>query len=115
MVTERSTDSLPSHPRVVVDDGVIVVINENGERIVWDYEDDRATAEDIATEIEVGLQAISYVRSHLLDFLNLLTDQLLDFDVPIEMIERAIDDAYCDIYRRLPQITKQLRSRAEKR
>ncbi len=115
MVTKRSGDALPNHPRVVVDEGAIVVIRENGDRIIWDYEDDRAVAEDIATEIEVGLRSISYVRSRLLDFLNNVTDQLLAFDVPVEMIERAIDDAYCDIYRRLPQITKQLRSRAAKR
>lgn len=115
MVTKGSVDALPNHPKVVVDDGAIVIINEKGERVIWDYEDDRAIAEDIATEIEVGLRSISYVRSHLLDFLNHVTDKLLAFDVPVEMIERAIDDAYCDIYRRLPQITKGLRSRAEER
>jgi hypothetical protein len=35
--------------------------------------------------------------------------------VPVEILEGAIDDAYCDVYRTLPRITKQLRTRAEKR
>ena len=107
--------ALPSYPRVVVDDGAIVIIYEDDERTVWGYETDRAKAEQIAEEISMGLRSILYVRSRIVESLGKISDELLDLQVPVEMLEGAIDDAYCDVYRTLPRITKQLRTRAEKR
>ena len=103
--------ALPKYPRVVVDDGAIVIIYENEEREVLDYEANRAVAEDI----EVGLRSIYYVRSLLLEFLDDVADELLALNVPMYVLEDAIEDAFTDVYRKLPEITKGFSQKAEKR
>lgn len=116
MTSERPfRHALPSYPRVVVNDGAIVIIYENEEREVWDYEANRAVAETVAEDIEVGLRSIYYVRSLLLEFLDDVADELLALNVPMYLLEDAIEDAFTDVYRKLPEITKGFSQKAEKR
>lgn len=116
MVSDRRfRRALPRYPYVVVDGDAIVIINEDDERIVWDYEPDKGVAERIAGEIEVGLRSISYTRSRLTGLLAEIVDELLEMKLPVEMLEGIIDDAFYDVYRELSSITSQLRLKAENR
>jgi hypothetical protein len=110
MVPDRAfRRALPRYPRVVVDEDAIVVINDDDERIVWDYEPDGAVARQIASEIEVRLKSISYIRSRLIESLTDIADELLEMNLPVEMLEGVVDDALFDVYRKIPSITSQFK------
>lgn len=115
MVRQHFKNALPPYPKVTLDGDAIVIIYENEEREVWDYEANRAVAETIAEDIEVGLKSIHYVRSLLLEFLDDVADELLALNVPVDVLEDAIEDAFSDVYRKLPEITKGFSQKAEKR
>jgi len=115
MYKQHFKNALPPYPKVALDGDAIVIIYENEEREVWDYEANRAVAETIAEDIEVGLKSIHYVRSLLLEFLDDVADELLALNVPVDVLEDAIEDAFSDVYRKLPEITKGFTLKAEKR
>jgi hypothetical protein len=109
--THGLRDALPKYPKVIVDGDVIVIVGEDGDRMVWDWEPDKADAERVAEEIEIGLKSIFYVRSRLIDLLSDVVDRLTALDVPPEMLDWVIDDAYNDVSRNLPSIIERLKSR----
>jgi len=104
-------DTLPEYPKVIVDGDVIVIVSEDGDRMIWDWEPDKTDAERVAEEIEIGLKSIFYVRSRLIDLLSDVVDRLTALDVPYEMLDWVIDDAYNDVNRNLPCLIERLKSR----
>jgi len=103
--------TLPQYPRVVVDEDVIVIINEGGERVVWGYEPDEAVADRVAREIEVELRSIAYTKTRIIEFLEELADEFIGMDLPVGALEGVIDEAFSDIYRNLHSIRGRLGSR----
>jgi hypothetical protein len=57
----------------------------------------------------VRLRSISYIRSRLIESLADITDELLEMNLPVEILEGVIDDALFDVYRKIPSITGDLR------
>ena len=96
------------YPRVLIENNRIIILYESGERTVWGIEADTEKAEAIALEIETGLRAIKYVKINLIDFIENMADTLVCGNTPEKMLHWIIDDAFGDIYRRLPEITKSL-------
>ena len=116
MGSDRSRrPSLPDYPKVVVDDGVIVILEDEGKRIIWGHEKDSAVARGIAEEIEIELKTMSYARRRLVEMLNDVVDELLEVEVPVCVLNDLIEDAYCDVGRVLPCLIKGMISKAENR
>jgi hypothetical protein len=107
--------SLPDYPKVVVDDGVIVILEDGGKRIIWGHEKDSAVARGIAEEIEIELKTMSYTRRRLVEMLNDVVDELLEVEVPVRVLNDLIQDAYCNVGRELPCLIKGMISKAENR
>jgi len=95
---------MPEYPRVEVDRGVIIIIDENEDRTVWDVVDDPEQAMEIAQEIEKGLQSIAHVKKRLLETLEELAREMSDAEIPGETRAEYIWEAYWEIHRRLPQL-----------
>lgn len=116
MGSDRSRrPSLPDYPKVVVDDGVIVILEDEGKRIIWGHEKDSAVARGIAEEIEIELKTMSYARRRLVEMLNDVVDELLEVEVPVCVLNDLIEDAYCDVGRVLPCLIKGMICKAENR
>ena len=89
------------YPRVLIENSRIIILYESGERTVWGIEADTEKAEAIALEIK-------YVKINLIDFIENMADTLVCSNTPEKMLPWIINDAFGDIYRRLPEITKSL-------
>ena len=98
---------LPQYPKVEVDQGTIVIIDENDHRIVWG-EEDPERAMEIAQEIEEGLQSLAHVKYRLIETFEELAQELSDAEVPRETRAEYIWEAYWDIHRKLPQLLERL-------
>lgn len=109
--THNLRDALPEYPKVIVNGDVIVIVGEDGDRMVWDWEPDKADAERVAEEIEIGLKSIFYVRSRLIDIVGDIVDRLTALEVPPEMLDWVIDDALNDVNRTLPYLIERSKSR----
>ena len=96
------------YPQVIIQNSEIIILYESGDRVVWGKETDQRKAEEIAHEIRAGLQAIKYVKARLMDFIESIADTLVHRNTPETMIGWIMDDAFGDIYRRLPEITKRI-------
>ena len=59
----------------MVDDGVKVILENEGKRIIWGYEKDSAVARGIPEEIEIELKTMSCVRRRLVEMLNDVVDE----------------------------------------
>lgn len=88
---------LPKYPKVMVDGIAIVIHYENGEKEVWGYEPNNKIAEEVAKDIELGLQAIHFVSQELLKALSKISEQLEVFGVPTEYA----GDYICQGYRKV--------------
>ena len=96
------------YPKVVIEENNIIIVYESGNRTIWGTEADPKKAEAIAVEIETGLSSIKYVKVKLIDFIENMADTLVSINTPETMLNWIIDDAFGDIYRKLPEITKRL-------
>lgn len=109
--THSPRDALPEYPKVIVDGDVIVIVGEDGDRTVWDWEPDKDDAERVAEEIEIGLKSIFYVKSRLIDLVGDMVDSLTALEVSPEMLDWVIDDALNDVNRTLPYLIERSKSR----
>jgi len=91
-----------------VDQGAIIIIDENEDRTVWDVVDDPEKAMEIAQEIEKGLQSIAHVKKRLLETLDELAREMSDAEIPRETRAEYIWEAYWAVHRRLPQLLERL-------
>ena len=88
---------LPLYPKVEVLDDEIVIIGEDGDREIWDTEDDELKAIVIASNLELELKAIMYVKFQLASYLSKLSRDLKEFNV----LEGNIDDILYEGYKSL--------------
>jgi len=96
------------YPRVEVEQGTIIIINENDDRTIWDVLDDPEEAMEIAQEIEKGLQIIAHVKKRLLETFEELAREISDTDVPRETRAEYFWEAYWEIHCRLPQLLERI-------
>ena len=85
---------LPIVPRVVVRDLAVIIIEENGDELLWGYESTFFKAEETAKEIETGLKAIQYIKNQLLDAIEDIKADLLNLDIPEEHINQYLYEGY---------------------
>ncbi len=88
---------LPSYPKVEVLDDEIIIIGEDGDREIWDTEEDEIKAIAIASNLELELKAIMYVKYHLANYLSKLSRDLKEFNI----VEGNIDDILYEGYKSL--------------
>lgn len=88
---------LPSYPKVEVLDDEIIIIGEDGDREIWDTEEDEMKAIAIASTLELELKAIMYVKFHLASYLSKLSRDLKEFNI----VEENIDDILYEGYKSL--------------
>ena len=88
---------LPSYPKVEVLDDEIIIIGEDGDREIWDPEKDEIKAIAIASNLELELKAIMYVKFHLASYLSKLSRDLKEFNI----VEGNIDDILYEGYKSL--------------
>ena len=88
---------LPSFPKVEVLDDEIIIIGEDGDREIWDTEEDEMKAITIASTLELELKAIMYIKFHLASYLSKLSRDLKEFNI----VEENIDDILYEGYKSL--------------
>lgn len=88
---------LPSYPKVEVLDDEIIIIGEDGDREIWDTEKDEIKAIAIASNLELELKAIMYVKYHLASYLSKLSGDLKEFNI----VDANIDDILYEGYKSL--------------
>jgi hypothetical protein len=65
----------------------VIIIWEEGEEQLWGHEDDASIAVTVAEDIQLGLRAIQYVRTSLLDSLRETMGLLEEAGVPAEHLD----------------------------
>jgi hypothetical protein len=88
---------LPPYPQVEVLDDEIIIIGEDGDREIWDTEEDEIKAIAIASTLELELKAIMYVKYHLASYLSKLSGDLKEFNI----VDANIDDILYEGYKSL--------------
>ncbi|MCW4011936.1 MAG: hypothetical protein NWF07_02975 [Candidatus Bathyarchaeota archaeon] len=109
----RGAPILPDHPKVVLDGSAVVIHYENGEREIWGYEPNLKIANEIASDIEIGLKAINYVSLELMKELSELAEQLKTLGVPEEYINEYIYEGYCKLAKRFQELDAKPKIRKE--
>ena len=97
---------LPVYPRVEARGSAVIIIEEDGEEHLWDYEDDESVAVAVAEEIQLGLRAIHCVRTSLLISLRETMDFLRESGVPAEHLGDIIYEGYQSIQKWLIELDK---------
>ena len=85
---------LPPYPRVEVVDDEIIILDEEGEREIWDAEKDHLKAAVVAKQLELELRAIVYVKYHLVNYLSKIARDLEQFNIPKENIDDILYEGY---------------------
>ncbi|MEE9458427.1 MAG: hypothetical protein V3V84_01545 [Candidatus Bathyarchaeia archaeon] len=88
---------LPLYPQVEVLDDEIVIISEDGEREIWDTEEDQLKATVVANQLELELRAIMYVKYHLVNYLSKIARDLVQFNIQKEYIDDILYEGYMSL------------------
>ena len=86
---------LPDFPKVELEDSILYIREENGQRTSWGEEYDPDGM--VAKQMEVELRAIRYVRNELANFVTELTENLTNLDIPFEEIPDIIYEGYLEL------------------
>lgn len=85
----------------------MIIIEEDGEEYLWDFEDDESVAIAVAEEIQLGLRAIHCVRRSLLITLRETMDFLRESGVPAEHLDDILYEGYQSIQKWLIELDRQ--------
>lgn len=85
---------LPEYPKVVVHGTAVLICYEDGQEEIWGYEPNKKIAEEIAKDIQLGLQAINFVSLEILKKLNDISDQLELLGIPADYAGDYIFEGY---------------------
>jgi hypothetical protein len=88
---------LPLYPQVEVLDDEIVIISEDGEREIWDTEEDQLKAAVVANQLELELRAIMYVKNHLANYLSKIARDLVQFNIQKENVDDILYEGYLSL------------------
>ena len=88
---------LPLYPKVEVLDDDIVIISEDGEREIWDTEEDQLKAVVVANQLELELRAIMYVKYHLVNYLSKIARDLVQFNIQKEYVDDILYEGYLSL------------------
>jgi len=97
---------LPVYPKAVARGNAVIVIWEEGEEHLWGHEDDASIAVTVAEDIQLGLRAIQYVRTSLLDSLRETMGLLEEAGVPAEHLDDIMYEGYRGIRRWFIELEK---------
>jgi len=97
---------LPVYPKAVARGNAVIVIWEEGEEHLWGHEDDASIAVAVAEDIQLGLRAIHYVRTSLLDSLRETMGLLEEAGVPAEHLDDIMYEGYRGIRRWFIELEK---------
>ncbi|MCB2171948.1 hypothetical protein KQH65_04340 [archaeon] len=111
----RGTPILPDYPKVVLDGSAVVIHYENGEREVWGYEPNVKIANEVASDIEIGLKAINYISLELMKDLSELAEQVGTLGIPEEYVNEYIYEGYCRLSKWFQELDTKPKIRQEKR
>jgi len=95
-------------PKVIVHEGKIIILYNKDKKILWGRETNLEKAAIISKEIEIGLRSIDYAKFRLLKVIEEIADYLLVKQIPEEMLDAIIGDAFGDTYRMLPEICRKI-------
>ena len=89
-------DSLqfPAYPTVEVHDDEIIIVGEDGDKEIWDVEEDQLKAYVIAEELELELKAILYVKYHLANYISKLANDLVQLNIQKGHINDIVYEGY---------------------
>lgn len=99
---------LPVYPRVEARGNAVIIIEEDGEERLWDFEDDESVAIAVAEEIQLGLRAIHCVRASLLISLREIMDFLRESGVPAEHLGNILYEGYQSIQKFLIELDRRV-------
>nr|ADP09420.1 hypothetical protein E6-3G_5 [uncultured marine crenarchaeote E6-3G] len=97
---------LPVYPKAVARGNAVIVIWEGGEEQLWGHEDDEPIAVAVAEDIQLGLRAIHYVRTSLLESLGETMGLLEEAGVPAEHLDDIMYEGYRGIRRWFVELEK---------
>jgi hypothetical protein len=97
---------LPVYPKAVARGNAVIIIWEDSEEQLWGHEDDESIAITVAEDIQLGLRAIRYVRTSLLESLRETMGLLEEAGVPAEHLNDIMYEGYWGIRRWFIELEK---------
>lgn len=89
MATQR-TMALPMFPRVEVRGTGVFIVDEDGRESYWGQEESEVEATEVAQEIQLELRAIKYVKLSISRFISDLAEELIEFNIPPENLDKVM-------------------------
>ncbi|MFP3951257.1 MAG: hypothetical protein ACLFVP_03825 [Candidatus Bathyarchaeia archaeon] len=105
MASEKLVN-LPEYPKVEVRGDSITIIGEDGEEKVWGIEENQSIARRAASDVELNLRAVRYVKLRLGSSLNELMDELLDMGISREYLDRVLLEGYYGLREMMLELSK---------
>jgi hypothetical protein len=96
---------LPETPSVITRDNLVVVVFADGSEIVWGEEDNALEAKILATELEIELRAVNYVKWHVKTFIQDMKSLLKSLDIDEKLLESILRDGHSFASQELDQAT----------
>jgi CheY-like chemotaxis protein len=91
--------TLPEYPKTEVRGKSVIIMYKDGSEHLWSEEPDEVKAYQVAEEIQWGLQLRHYVSDDLRRQMDMISENLLDMNVPVEEIEDIIFEGYRSLNR----------------
>jgi hypothetical protein len=102
------SDAVPDCPKAFVEGCQVIIIDEEGRRIIWGREPDPLAAQEAAEEIEKGLKSIHHARRRVIEALETTVRELGEKDVPEGLLVESMCEAMWNIQLKLPGLVESL-------
>jgi len=101
----QRTMTLPIFPRVEVRGTGVFVVEEDGRESYWGQEESETEATEVAEEIQLELRAIRYVKLSISKFVSNLAEELIEFNIPPENLDKVMYEGCFGIQRFLMKLS----------
>ena len=83
----------------------MIIVFADGSEIVWGEEDSTHEAEKLATELEIELKAVNYVKWHVRTFIQDMRSLLKSLDIDEKLLDSILRDGHSFAIEELSQST----------
>lgn len=103
-VPSGTKKALPEFPKVRASGRMVEILWSPSQREIWGEEETAFEAQSVASEMEIELKSIEYVKACMREYLEGLYGDLLGLDVPRRMARSALDSANLTLLRTIVQL-----------
>jgi hypothetical protein len=85
---------LPYTPRVISRDHCVFICFKDGSEIFWGEEESTIDALNVARELEIELQAVSYLKKQIKDFIEDISELLYSIGADESLLASIVKDGH---------------------